>query len=286
MVSASQRGSRRLTSWSKPVAGCLVVAAVTGVVPAAFGQTTQPVATAGTADLGSPKAAVKTFVTAQINGDGKTIRESLLTTTPTEERMAGAIADLSVAIAELDRAMVAKFGPAPTQQLMGDPADALQANLSKLDRAKETITGDAATVVSPPELPPPGAPTPPPTTAPTPDNPTGSPQESMLLKKIGNQWKLSVSDLAKGSNDENIRKTLASVDTAVAGYRSVLSDLNTGKLISVDAVAAELNAKMAPNGATPPAAGTTPATGAPGTVAPGTVTPGTPPPGGAMPAGK
>ncbi len=77
----------------------------------------------------------------------------------------------------------------------------------------------------------------------------------MLLKKVGGQWKVSVSDLSKGSSSENVQKTLASVDTAVAGYKSVLADLNAGKLPTVEAVGAELNAKMTAGGVTPPAAG-------------------------------
>ena len=218
------------------------------LAPAVEAQTTQPSMPAAVpaANLGSPKAAVKAFVTAQINGDGKAIRDTLLTTNPTEERMAGAIADLAVAIADLNRAMTAKFGAGPTQQLMGDPADALRANMEKLDKATEQVNGDTATVISAPEAPPGAAPASMPAGG-------GSPQESMMLKKVGGQWKVSVSDLAKGSNDENVQKTLGSVDTAVAGYRSVLADVDAGKLTSVDAVAAELNAKMTGGGATPPA---------------------------------
>jgi hypothetical protein len=213
------------------------------VLPLALGQATQPAA-ASPGDLGSPKAAVKAFVTAQIDGDGKAIRDTLLATNPTEERMAGAIADLAVAIADLNRAMTAKFGASPTQQLMGDPADALRANMDKLDKATEQVNGDTATVVSPPD----------PAAVPTSAPAGASPQDSMMLRKVDGQWKVSVSDLAKGSNDENVQRTLASVDTAVAGYRSVLADVNAGKLTSVDAVAAELNAKMSANGATPPPA--------------------------------
>ena len=223
-------------------AAALAVAVPCALLPLALGQTTQPAAP--TADLGSPKAAVRAFVTAQINGDGKGIRDTLLATTPTEERMAGAIADLAVAIADLNRAMTAKFGASPTQQLMGDPADALRANLDKLDKATEQVNGDTATVVSPPD----------PAAGPTSAPAGASPQDSMMLRKVGGQWKVSVSDLAKGSNDENVQRTLGSVDTAVAAYRSVLADVNAGKLTSVDAVAAELNAKMGANSATPASA--------------------------------
>ena len=235
-----------------------VVVAV--AVPAAWGDpppTTGPVAVDG----GSPKAAVKSFVSAQIKGDGPAIRAVLLTTNPTEERMAGAIADLAVAIADLDRAMVAKFGAAQTEPLMGDPADALRANMDKLDKATEKVTGDTATVTSLAEPPPPGADQPA-GNAPTPATP--SPQESMMLKKVNGQWRVSVTDLSKGNSAADVEKTLGSVDTAVAGYRSVLADLNAGKLASVDAVAAELNAKMTAGGVAPPGTpaapgGTTPA---------------------------
>ena len=259
--------SRTVQSITRAAAAATILAAV---VPAARGQATQPtvVGTPAAVDTGSPKAAVRSFVTAQIKGDGRAIRDVLLTTNPTEERMAGGIADLAVAIADLDRAMVAKFGPGPTEQLMGDPNDALKANVDRLDRANEAINGETATVTSPPDAAAPaaGAPagtSPPGTPAQAADGP--SPQESMMLRKVNGQWKVSVSDLAKGSSNENIEKTLASVDTAVAGYKSVLADLNAGKLSTVEAVQTELNQKMMGTGAMPP--------GAPGGSAPTGATP-------------
>ncbi len=249
----------------------------------AWAQTSQPAAPPGAVDTASPKAAVKSFVTAQIKGDGPAIRDVLLATTPTEQRMAGAIADLAVSIADLDHALVTKFGQPAVEPLMGDPQDALRANLDKLDRATERVTGDTATVTSSPDtagaappatggpnnattptgaVSPPGSPTAPVSTG----DAGASPQDSMTLHKVGGQWKVSVTDLAKGSSPENVQKTLASVDTAVAGYQSVLADLNAGKLTTVDAVGAELNAKMTAGGVAPPAAAG--AAGAPPAVPP------------------
>ena len=237
------------------LAVAVAVASVSAGLPMARGQaTTRPAATSQPAavntpavvDTNSPKAAVKTFVAAEIKGDGKAIRDVLMANTPTEQRMAGAIADLAVAIADLDRAMIAKFGAAQTEPLMGDKEAALAEVTAKVDRSTESVNGETATVTSPAD--------------PTPDNgpdktaggypPPGaaSPQDTMLLKKVAGQWKVSVSDMAKGSSEENVQRTLASVDTAVAGYRSVLADLNAGKLPTVDSVAAALNAKMIPAG--------------------------------------
>ncbi len=220
----------------------LMSAVVATAVPLALAQSTQPATAPSAGGEPSPKAAVKAFVSAQIKGDGPAIRAVLLTTSPTEERMAGAIADLAVAIADLDKAMIAKFGAAQTEPLMGDPADALKANMDKLEKATERVTGDTATVTSAPDAPPGGA---------APGGP--SPQDAMTLKRVDAQWKVSVADLSKGSATADVEKTLGSVDTAVAGYRSVLSDLTGGKLTTVDAVAAALNAKLAPAGAGAPA---------------------------------
>ena len=255
----------------------MAVAAVgsAAVLPAvARGQaTTQPVAPAPVVavDTNSPKAAVKSFVEAEIKGDGKAIRDVLLTSSPTEERMATGIADLAVAIAELNRTMVAKFGPEKTEPIMGDKDAVLADVMAKLDKATEKVTGDAATVTSAPDatMPmatgtaggtaggatPPGAP-------PAAGGGGPSPQDTMALKKVGGQWKLSVADMAKGSSDADVQKTLSSVDAAVAGYKSVLADLTGGKLTTAEAVDAELRAKLSsqPGGEGGPAGGAAPMT--------------------------
>jgi hypothetical protein len=249
--------ARATRSVGRHAFGGVAALLVAALASSAHGQsTTQP--TAASAAGATPKAAVKAFVTAEIKGDSAAIKQVLLTTTPTEQRMAGAIADLAVAIADLDQAMVAKFGASATEPLMGN-RDAILADISaKLDKATESVHGDTATVTSSPDAagPIPGA------AAPT-DPATGggpSPQDVMTLKRVDGQWKVSVSDLAKGSSSENVERTLSSVDAGIAGYRSVLADLNAGKLTSVDAVAAALNAKMMGTGAMPPpgAPGVTP----------------------------
>jgi hypothetical protein len=121
---------------------------------------------------------------------------------------------------------------------MGDPADAMRANLEKLDKATAKVTGDTATVTSSAD-PAPGA------AGPGPGG-EGSPQDSMSLRRVDGRWKVSVSDLAKGRSSTDVETTLTSIDTAVAAYRSVLDDLNGGKLTSVDAVASALDTKLAP----------------------------------------
>ena len=257
-------------SWSHtPVrlaAAALAAVVALPALPARAAPTTQPngqpaaLSTPTDVDTNSPKAAVKTYVSAEIKGDGKAIRDVLLAKTPTEQRMAGGIADLAVAIADLDRAMITKFGAAQTEPVMGDKDAVLSDVMAKLDKATQTVHGDTATVTSQPDPTPPGAAGATGATAgATGDDSGPSPQDTMTLMKVDGQWKVSVADMAKGSSDENVQKTLASVDAAVAGYRSVLSDLNAGKLASPDDVGKALKAKlMTPMGGGTP--GTAPQT--------------------------
>lgn len=198
-----------------------------GAVPTT--PTTQP-GSSVVVDLTSPKAAVKTLASAQVAGDAGAMKQALLATGPDEERMMSAMVDLAVAIADFDRAMIAKFGPAETMKVMGDPGEILTDNLDGIDHATEQVTGDQATLSS---------------------NPTA--QGKMALKRVDGKWRVYVGDLAKAGSPDDVRRTLESANKGATAYRELMADVTAGKLATADAARSALVAKMsAMSGGQPP----------------------------------
>ena len=242
----------------------LAAACVFAAAGAAVGQpTTKPMAAttepgkAVTVDLSSPKAAVKTLASAQVAGDEKAMRAALIATGETEEKMSSAMVELAVALADFDKAMVARYGPAETVKIMGDPGENLKEILDVIDRATEKVDGEQATLMSNP-----------------------SAQGTMALKRVNGQWRVVVADLAKAGSPDDVRRTLESETKGAATFRDLTADVTSGKLPTADAAGQAMKMRMtAMNaGQQPPAAGGPPAAvpgtpGTPGAVPPPTTAP-------------
>ncbi len=196
--------------------------------------TSQPSGTV-TVDLSSPKAAVKTLAAAQVAGDQSAMKAVLLSDGANEQRMCTAMTEMAASIADFDRGLIGKFGPAETMKVMGDPAEILKENLDGIDHATEKVDGETATLSSNP-----------------------SPQGTMTLKRVGGQWRVMVGDLAKAGSAEDVQKTLESAEKGTAAYRDLLAEVNAGKFATAEDARTALTAKMmALTGAAAPPAGVT-----------------------------
>ena len=97
-------------------------------------------------DQSTPKSALRVLADAMESGNQKAILGVLLTASPQELRMAQTMAELAGALAELRRQAVTAFGEEGAKSLTGDVSAVAAQGLARLGAAKETITGDKATV--------------------------------------------------------------------------------------------------------------------------------------------
>jgi len=143
--------------------------------------TTQPVP----ADPSSPRGALKALVGAMQVGDVAKIKSLIATTNPTEEKMVDAMATMAVSQKKFRTAARAAYGDGATELVGNTEADAA-AGLAKIDTAPEAINGDTATVDpnERPDIPP------------------------MTLKKIDGQWRIPISELARGVDPSEIQQRL------------------------------------------------------------------------------
>src|SRR6516165_5000234 len=75
------------------------------------------------ADPSTPRGALKALATAMTAGDADTIKRLLLAGTPTEQRMVSLMSDMAVSIAQLNKAMIGRFGRKPASAVLGGDPD-------------------------------------------------------------------------------------------------------------------------------------------------------------------
>jgi hypothetical protein len=155
---------------------CVIWAQTTSPAPMA---TTQP------APADSPRGALKALVNAMQAGDAPKIKSLIATTNPTEQKMVDAMATMSVAQKKFRDAAQAAYGT-NAKELTGDTEAGTAEGLAKIDAAPESIKGDTATV-----------------------DPTGQPGVPPLtLKKVDGQWRIPISELARGVDQNTIQQRL------------------------------------------------------------------------------
>jgi hypothetical protein len=184
-------------------------------------QSTQP--TQSTTQNNSPKAAVQSLAISISTGDASAMRNLLYAKSDTDQKLVSAISDTAVAVAELRRALVTKFGSAKANTVLPDPAEVIRSAEQNMKSAVEKIDGDTATVS------------------------TGQPPRinTMTMKKIDGQWKVDVTAYVRVGSGEQLEKMLTSVNRSVAVFKGLLSDVNSGKLDTAEAVNAEMKQRMA-----------------------------------------
>jgi hypothetical protein len=65
------------------------------------------------------------------------------------------------------------------------------------------------------------------------------------MKKIDGQWKVDVTAYVRVGSGEQLEKMLTSVNRSVTVFKGLLSDVNSGKLDTAEAVKAEMKQRMA-----------------------------------------
>jgi hypothetical protein len=156
-------------------------------------------------DPNSPRGAMKSFYQAMEAGDPVAVRAALFAKTPEEKELADAYAAQLTAARALGEAAKNKFGAIGDALSKGIP---LRDEITRLNTAEETVSGDTAAVKLP-----------------------GQAKPVKLVKSDG-QWRLLVADYAGASGAENIAVQVA-----------VLKDMAT----AFGAVAAEISADKFPN---------------------------------------
>jgi hypothetical protein len=183
----------------------LILACLTVASPALLAQTTQsapsisasasPQPTASVApqaasrpspaDPSGPRGALEALVGAMQNGDVPKIKNLIATTNPTEDKMVDAMATMAVSTRKFRDAANAAYG-ANAKELIPDTDAGMAEGLAKIDAAPEIITGDTATV-----------------------DPSGQPGiPPLTLKKIAGQWRIPISELARGVDQNAIQQRL------------------------------------------------------------------------------
>jgi len=137
------------------------------------------------ADPASPRGTLEALVGAMQAGDASKIKTLIATTNPTEEKMVDAMATMAVSQKRFRSAAEAEYGDS-AKELTGDTEAGTAEGLAKIDAAPETINGDTATV-----------------------DPTGQPGVAPLtLKKVNGQWRIPISELARGVDQNTIQQRL------------------------------------------------------------------------------
>jgi hypothetical protein len=199
----------------------LAVALIVAFVGSAMGagQTSQPVAAGPLAD--TPKAALKSFAVALDAGDAATLHYLLDATNPTEQKIAGSTVDMAVALADLNHALVSKFGPEQAKTVVGDSAGQLQQSLAAITAASEKVTGDTAVVSISPTT-----------------------QGTMTLRKVEGAWKISLAEQAKGLTPQQVDQVVAMVSTELKQLKEMTAEVKAGKFATAADAAGALHEKM------------------------------------------
>ena len=133
-------------------------------------------------DASTPQGAQKAARQASEKGDSAALRKLLHATNPTEEKLADAIAENSVAGASAYKAAVARFGEAETRKTL-EGVVPMQPTDAEDEKTKWKIEGDKATIV------------------PTDKN---KPAASVALIKVDGAWKMGMSEIVGGRPAEEI----------------------------------------------------------------------------------
>lgn len=202
---------KRATKRFCGMAACGLAILTTAV---SLAQTTAPATRSTTApttlpaaDQTTPKGALRMLFTATDDGDAAVIRSVLYTSTPLEEKMATTMADMSSAMATLQKAMRASFGEEQTRTQVGDPAAAARVRDELLAKQTETIDGDHAVIRL----------------------------ESMgnfkpvELKNDAGKWKVLIGKSLEKADPAMVEKQLDATGIQVKVIRDIAADVSAGK---------------------------------------------------------
>jgi hypothetical protein len=180
-----------------------LTASARGADQATGGTTTGP-------DVSTPSGAQKAALIATNKEDEKGVRKFLQATTPTEEKLADAMAANAVAGAKVYNAAVKKFGEDTTRkELIG--LIPMQSSEKEIDAVQWKIDGDKATPVEA----------------------GGQKFVGAGLKKVDGVWKLSISDLAAGHPEGELKQMMGLIEKQSAMMNDTAKETTDGKYATV-----------------------------------------------------
>lgn len=155
-------------------------------------------------DLKSPRGALKMLLTSITSGDAAGIKKVIHATTATEEKMVDALVHRAVAEKKFQQAAIKAFGADAAKALVGDTEASTAANMSQLDAATETITGESAIVT------------------------TGA-SEPVKLIKVSGEWTVAASEFSKDADPVKIQQSIDANDFAAGLIDQFAADVGSGK---------------------------------------------------------
>jgi hypothetical protein len=222
----------------------LVTLAQACALPAAAAPSTRPATAPSSAD--GPKEMLKALNSAMRDGDRDRIRSLMYAQTPLEQGMVDAMAGMAEALAELQRAALKAFGAEGAYEVTGDRPSRWAEAVARIDAADVKAEGDRATVRYRPAgaVPAPPAPAtapaaPPPAGTSLTSEPAKAPgattqpaadkTEPVVLRQVGGEWKLLVSQLATGADRSALEQRLAELAVQTNLVREIAGEIAAGK---------------------------------------------------------
>jgi hypothetical protein len=222
--------SRRLQNWQVVVAAAVLagLTAAAAAAPAAQLQAdaaTRPASTTPTSapvDPTTPKGALKSLAQALEAGDRALVLELLDASTPGEQKIATATADLAEATAVLRRAATKAFGETAARPLGVDPGATNEA-MARVDASNVALdsAGAKATVRSPD---------------------ADEPPLTMVLREA--KWRVPVSEISKDVEAADLDKNLKDVAEQGKLLKELAGEVSAGKYKTAAEARQELDKRI------------------------------------------
>lgn len=183
---------------------------------------TQPATTPSTqpaGSLASPRDALKWFAGALRDGDVPRLRRVMLGGNEVENRMIGAMGEMSAALAGLHASAVKVFGAPAAEQFTDDAAAHFNRVLARIDAAAITINGDTATVRYPDDKP-------------------------YELRQVAGEWRLPVAQFSQGVPPAVLERRVAELRTQTRIVNEMSREILAQKHRSADAAMLAWRGKM------------------------------------------
>jgi hypothetical protein len=195
-----------------------IVTLVTCVSAPARAQGTRPAtAPAVAADTTTPKGTLKLLSDAMEQGDVDAMRRLMLAADPVEQKMVAAQIAQAEAFARFRKALVATFGQAALDELLGAAPSAAQRN-AVFDAAPEKLDGDRATV--------------------------SVEQDNYELKKVDGQWLLTFTTMARSVEPAVLDESLREMSVRAEVMKEVATEIADGRYQNTDEVGQAIQGKM------------------------------------------
>jgi hypothetical protein len=169
------------------------------------------------------------------DGDVQRLKKVMLAANETEERMIGAMGDMSAALAKMHQAAVKAYGAPAAEQFTDDASAHFDRAVARIEAAEITVTGDAATVKYPDDRP-------------------------YELRKVSSEWRLPAAQFLQGVSEAVLDRRVAEMKVQTRIINDMTREIAAGKHRNAEAAALAWRGKMmSAVGATGPS--TQPATG-------------------------